>query len=284
MRISSVLPLIVVAGVGFAAAQPMPFEGTFTTVQLKEPAQPITVEDLKAGAQVFKFGDKAKAVQGLFEAAEKGNAFALWRLGRMYADGDGVEQNKLKAFEFFSRCADDHAFDGPDMPQSHFVANAYVALGRYYLEGIPNSHVKSDPERARDMFAYAASYFGDSDAQYQLGRLFFEGTGSAEGKDKDKIIARDPRQAVRWLSLAANKGQYEAQALLGKILFSGDSVPRQRPLGLMWLTVARDGPGAKVKWINEYHDNAFTQASDAERASALVLIERWLEGRREWRE
>jgi hypothetical protein len=284
MRISSVLPLIVVAGVGFAAAQPMPFEGTFTTVQLNQPTQPITVEDLRAGAQVFKFGDKAKAVQGLFEAAEKGNAFALWRLGRMYADGDGVEQTKLKAFELFSRCADDHAFDGPDMPQSHFVANAYVALGRYYLEGIPNSHVKSDPERARDMFAYAASYFGDSDAQYQLGRLFFEGTGSAESKDKDKIIARDPRQAVRWLSLAANKGQYEAQALLGKILFSGDSVPRQRPLGLMWLTVARDGPGAKVKWINELHDNAFTQASDAERASALVLIERWLEGRREWRE
>jgi len=91
------------------------------------------VEDLRAGAQVFKFGDKAKAVQGLVEAAEKGNAFALWRLGRMYADGDGVEQDKLKAFELFSRCADDHAFDGPDMPQSHFVANAYVALGRYYL-------------------------------------------------------------------------------------------------------------------------------------------------------
>src|SRR5262249_52796537 len=137
-----------------------------------------------------------------------------------------------------------------------------------------------DPERARDMFAYAASYFGDSDAQYQLGRLFFEGSTAEEGKDKDKVIARDPRQAVRWLSLAANKGQYEAQALLGKILFTGDRVPRQRPLGLMWLTVARDGPGAKVKWINEYHDNAFTQASDAERASALVLIERWLEGRR----
>ena len=61
------------------------------------------------------------------------------------------------------------------------------------------------------MFAYAASYFGDSDAQYQLGRLFFEGKG--------KGIVRDPRQAVRWLSLAANKGQYEAQALLGNILF-----------------------------------------------------------------
>jgi TPR repeat protein len=272
MRISDVLPLIVVGGVGLAAAQPLPFDGTIT-VQLDVPAQTITMEELRAGAQRFKFGDKAKAIQGLIDAAEKGNAFALWRLGRMYADGDGLEQNHLKAFELFSRCADDHAFDSPDMPQSHFVANAYVALGRYYLDGIANSHVKADPERARDMFAYAASYFGDSDAQYQLGRLYFEGKGK---------IARDPRQAVRWLSLAANKGQYEAQALLGKILFSGDSVPRQRSLGLMWLTVARDGPGAKVKWINELHDSALTQASDAERASALALIERWLEGRREY--
>jgi hypothetical protein len=49
----------------------------------------------------------------------------------------------------------------------------------------------------------------------------------------------------------------------------------------MWLTLARDGPGAKVKWINEFHGAAFTQATDAERASALALIERWLEGRRE---
>ena len=190
MRISNILPFIVVSGVGFAAAQTLPFEGTFTTVQLKEPMQSITMEDLRAGAQVFKFGDKAKAVQGLFEAAEKGNAFALWRLGRMYADGDGVEQNKLKAFELFSRCADDHAFDGPDMPQSHFVANAYVALGRYYLEGIPDTHVKSDPERARDMFAYAASYFGDSDAQYQLGRLFFEGKGVVRPRASRPIRGR----------------------------------------------------------------------------------------------
>ena len=60
-------------------------------------------------------------------------------------------------------------------PQAHIVANAFVALGRYYLTGIPNSTIKSDSTRARQMFSYAASYFGDADAQYELGRLYLDG-------------------------------------------------------------------------------------------------------------
>src|SRR5712672_2343395 len=38
------------------------------------------------------------------------------------------------------------------------------ALGGYYISGIPNSAVTASPSRARDLFAYAASYFGDADA------------------------------------------------------------------------------------------------------------------------
>jgi TPR repeat protein len=215
--------------------------------------------------------EKSKIVASLVDAAAKGHSLAQWKLGRMYADGDGVQQDRLRAFEYFQRYADKHADDGPDMPQSRLVANAYVALGRYYLDGIPDSVIQPNPERAREMFTYAASYFADSDAQFQLGRLHFDGIG----------IPRDARQAVRWLSLAANKGHYEAQALLGHILFIGEYGPRQRPTGLMWLTLARDGAGGKQPWITEYHDSAFKQASDAERGRALALIERWLEGRKE---
>src|SRR5205085_7789989 len=148
-------------------------------------------------------------VTSLQYAAEKGHALAQWKLGRMYAEGDGVPRDDLRAFGYFSRIADSHADESPDMPQARFVANAFVQLGHYYLEGIPNSEVRADPERAREMFSYAASYFGDADAQYSLARLYLDGIGTA----------RDPRQALRWLGLAANKGQYRAQALLGSILF-----------------------------------------------------------------
>ena len=108
-------------------------------------------------------------------AAEGGHPFAQWKLGRMYADGNGVTQDDLRAFEYFSSIANAHADDSPSAPQASIVANAFVALGRYYLNGIPNSKIKSDPERAREMFSYAASYFGNADAQYDLARLYLNG-------------------------------------------------------------------------------------------------------------
>jgi hypothetical protein len=69
---------------------------------------------------------------------------------------------------------------------------------------------------------------------------------------------------------------------LGRILFKGEQVPRQRPLGLMWLTLASDGSGSQAGWIAEARDAAFQQASEDERAMALELLQRWLNGRREW--
>ncbi|MDO9561401.1 MAG: sel1 repeat family protein, partial [Bradyrhizobium sp.] len=112
-------------------------------------------------------------------AAEGGHPIAQWKLGRMYAEGEGVAQDDLRAFDYFSRIANQHAEDSPSAPQAGVVANAFVALGRYYLKGIPNSKVKSDPERAREMFSYAASYFGNADAQYDLARLYLKGAGSS---------------------------------------------------------------------------------------------------------
>ena len=50
-----------------------------------------------------------------------------------------ARQNDLKAFQYFRRIADSHADDNPDTPQSRFVANAFVALGHYYLDGIPRT-------------------------------------------------------------------------------------------------------------------------------------------------
>src|SRR3979490_179747 len=162
-------------------------------------------------------------------AAEGGHPVAQWKLGKMYADGDGVTQDDLRAFEYFSRIANAHAEDNPSAPQAAIVANAFVALGRYYLDGIPNSKIKPDADRAREMFSYAASYFGNADAQYDLARLYLEGIGAP----------RDPKYGARWLGLAAQKGQHHAQAMLGQMLFNGDQLPRQAARGLMWLTPGR---------------------------------------------
>jgi TPR repeat protein len=234
-------------------------------------AAPTPVEAFRSGTQALRDGEKAKALTSLQYAAEQGHALATWKLGRMYAEGDGVERSDLRAFEYFSRIANAYADDSPGTPQARFVANAFVALGHYYLDGIPNSVVKADPARAHELFAYAASYFGDPDAQYSLARLYLDGKGAP----------RDPRQAARWLSLAATKGQYQAQALLGRMLFKGEQVPRQAARGLMWLALARDSAGPQETWISDLYDSAVRQATDEERTLALAFLERWVRGRRD---
>ena len=205
-------------------------------------------------------------------AAEGGHPVAQWKLGRMYADGDGVTQDDQRAFEYFSRIANAHAEDSPSAPQAAIVANAFVALGRYYLNGIPNSKIKPDPDRAREMFSYAASYFGNADAQYDLARLYFKGVGSSRD---------DFRYGARWLGLAAQKGQHQAQALLGQMLFNGDQLPRQAARGLMWLTLARDSAAPDETWIKESYNRAIAKASEDDRAMARQMLEHWVQGRKD---
>jgi len=233
------------------------------------PATPF--EAFRSGTQALRAGNTEQAVSELEYAAEQGMPAAQWKLGRMYADGEGVQKNTLRAFEYFSRLTRAHGDDVPGTPQARFVANAFVSLGQYYLEGIPNSAVKPDPDRAREMYWYAASYFADPDAQYNLGRLYLDRNAGT----------RDPRQAAKWLGLAARKGQYQAQALLGAMLFKGDDLSRQAALGLFWLTLAKDGARADESWIAETYSNAFAQATDNERTIAYKYLENWLKGRRE---
>ncbi|BBF92530.1 tetratricopeptide repeat protein [Blastochloris tepida] len=226
-----------------------------------------TIEAFRAGTKSYMAGDKGEALKSLQYAANQGHTGATWKLGRMYADGDGVRRDELKAYEYFRRIANLHADDAPGSPQAPFVANAFVELGGFFLRGIPNTAVVRDPVRAREMFHYAASWFGDADAQYHLARLYLEGVGTE----------REPLTAARWLGLAAQKGQYQAQALLGALLFKGEGVPRQAARGLMWLTLAREAAAtADDGWIVDTYDNAFKVATEDERAVALTYLQQWL--------
>ncbi len=224
-----------------------------------------------AAPSLKKVAQPDSSLTALQYAAEGGHPIAQWKLGRMYADGNGVAQDDVRAFEYFSRIANAHAEDSPSAPQAAIVANAFVALGRYYLDGIPNSKVKADTERAREMFSYAASYFGNADAQYDLARLYLKGIGAP----------RDTKYGARWLGLAAQKGQHQAQALLGQMLFNGEQLPQQAARGLMWLTLARDAATAEEAWIKDSYNKAIAKASDDDRAMALQMLEHWVQGRKD---
>lgn len=233
-----------------AAAPPMVFKST--------------KDALRTGMQEYNAGDKVGAVKALEFAAQQGHALARWKLGRMYADGDGVPQDDLKAFEHFSRIADESPDESPDSQNARVVASAFVALGSYLIDGIPATYVKPDPERARHMFHYAATYFGDPDAQYNLARLYLDGVGGP----------RDPKQAMRWFNLAAEKGHVQAQALLGNMLFVGEGGVRQKARGLMWLTIARDAATPeRDAWVLDLYNQAFAEAADTDRQAAMAYLE-----------
>ncbi|WP_230533823.1 tetratricopeptide repeat protein [Microvirga roseola] len=228
-------------------------------------------EALRNGMRNYNAGDKVGAVQALEYAAGQGHTLALWKLGRMYADGDGVEHDNLKAFEYFSKLADQHADESPDSPNAAVVSSAFVALGTYFLDGIRGTYVAANPSRAFEMFKYAATYFSDSNAQYNLARLYLEGTG----------VEKNPRQAARWLNLAAEKGHSPSQAVLGHLLLNGQGVMRQRAKGLMWLTLAREAAAdtPKDKWITALYEEAFAAADESDRKLALALLEQYIQSR-----
>ena len=260
---------------GLVVACALGFPGAGFALDLKEgPPAPVEKgtlfksvgEALRLGVQGLSSGDPGAAVEPFTFAAREGNVAAQWRLGRMYADGEGVRRDPYKAYQHFSQIVDRHSDETPDSPYARVVAQAFVALGGYHLAGIPNTRVKRDPPRAVEMFHYAAAYFNDPDGQYHLGRALAEGVAGP----------KDPSQAARWLNLAAEKGHVHAQAHLGRMLFNGDGVPRQGPRGLMWMQVAASqADPARDGWVTELNERARQAATDDERKLAEAYFRKF---------
>lgn len=221
---------------------------------------------LRAGLEDFRAGRAASAIEALKYAAAGGELLAQWKLAKIYANGDGVPHDDIKAYDYFSQIVTNYDEDDPNRRDRAIVSSAYVALGTYSLSGIAGSKVAADPQRAFELFQFAATSFGDTNAQYRLARMHLDGTG----------VKKDSREALRWLFLAAGKGHVEAEATLGQMLFSGrDGMRPQRALGLMWLTLARDAAAdsKKDQWIVDLYDKAVASADEADRHGALAYLE-----------
>ena len=265
--------LVLVSGLSICSAAPAnafdgsepPADETPNLSMFKTPSQAF-----RQGMDGYRSGNLKSSIEAFEYAAANGNPLARWKLGRMYAVGDGVPQDDAKAFRYFSQIVQNYDEEDGDRRDLSVVSNAFVAVGVYSLNGIAKSDVKPDPERALQMFQYAALNFGNADAQYNLARLYLDGA--------DGVVTRDPRQAVRWLAVAADKGHLQAQALLGHMLFNGfNGLPLQRAKGLMWLTMARDAAiqnkDPKDAWIIDLYEKAVATASDSDRQVASLYLD-----------
>ena len=231
---------------------------------------PTTAAD--AALSLAKAADPAtaepmdEALLALQAAAEAGQPIALWRLGTMYESGEGVQKDDVRAFDYFSRIANENASTPPTSLEASIVARSFVKVGEYYRDGLPDAGIQADSTRSINLLMHAATYFGDAEAQFEVGRLYLDGEG----------LGQSTLQGARWLSLAARKGHIAAQARLGDLLFNGDgdALPAQPIEGLMWLTIAHDHAGSlDADWVGNLLNEAMSVATPDQRAAAVEAAE-----------
>ena len=124
-------------------------------------------------------------------AAEAGNSFANYVVGRTYYWGAGLDQSYSKALKYFRVAAD----LGNDNAQNH--------IGAMYQQG--QGVAKNDYE-ALEWFKKSAQQ-GNGVALLNLGRSYEEGTG----------VWRDVNEAIRYYREAASRGDQDAKDSLKRL-------------------------------------------------------------------
>jgi TPR repeat protein len=264
MRISSVpAALVLAAALGFGAVAQ-------DAVAPAGSAPATAVDAALAMANMLDGAGGGVSSQDLMsaleDAAAAGQPMALWQLGVMYENGEGVAKDPVKAFGYFSQIANEHADAAPRSLEADIVAQSFVKVGEYYQDGLPDAGIVADARRSHAMIMHAATYFGDADAQYRLGRLYLG----------DTELGTNPLQSARWLSLAARKGHAAAQAVLGDLLFNGrDGLDPQPEEGLMWLSVARERVAGTIDeaWVSDLLNRAMSVATPDQRLQAQEMAD-----------
>ncbi len=229
------------------------------------PPYTSATEAYRQGASAMKDGEVAAAVPALEYAAKRGVLGAQLKLARLYASGQDVPKDDAKAFYYFQRIADQYADIPSSSPIAKYVGESFVALGQYYVGGIPAMSLQPDPGYAAGLFRHAGAYFGNAEAQYQLGRLYLTGAG----------VEKSPTIAANWLAMAARKQHAAAQAMLGELLWRGEGVSHREARGLALLTLANEnaqGAARDTDWIGQLYQEAFAHADNATRKEAEDML------------
>jgi uncharacterized protein len=205
-------------------------------------------------------------ISALESDAAAGRPLAMWQLGTMYENGEGVDRDPVKAFNYFSQIAIQHTDTAPRSLEADIVARSFVKLGDYYRDGVPEVGLPQDPVQYHKMLLHAATFFGDAEAQFRVGLLYQQEDG----------LGLSPTLSARWLKKAALKGHCLAQAKLGDLLFNGmNDYPPRAGEGLMWLDLAHQtcAGTANQTAADELLASAMSIATPEDRAAAVTMAE-----------
>ena len=199
--------------------------------------------------------DATAAERCFREKAEAGDAAAQWWLGASYQYGVGAEKNHRQALHWYRLAARQGSQPAQDMLQAlsgqarerqleqqllehaeQGDAQAQYEVGRRFWNG---DGVDQDHKQAADWFDRAARQ-GLAAAQCALGLCYERGDG----------VEQDMWQAAAWYQWAAQQDDVEAQLHLSECYEKGRGVPKDKGKAAEWLYKAAQHGGSYVKkWL-----------------------------------
>lgn len=168
-----------------------------------------TAEQLQTLLHQF---DKS-TIPAIEQAAEAGDAEAQFKLGALYANGKGVEQDSKIAAKWLRKAA-----------KQGWMA-AQTLLGWCYAGG---NGVSQNMAEALEWYSAAAEQ-GDTDAMCSLADIYSSGQPGIE---------QNIQAMLTWYETAANAGHPKAQYMLGKLMATGELLPQNDEAAFQWLTLA----------------------------------------------
>ena len=157
---------------------------------------------LKLGREHHDAGRYKEAVTCFETASNQGDAEGMCNLALCYQKGEGVEEDKKKAFQLLLSATDKGSEE----------AKFQLAECYYYGKG-----TKRDTERAQELYLETAN-LGNKVAQFMVGYYYMFNQG---GPFFSIISKRDTVKAFEWFRKSAEQGYHPAQRRLGAFYESG---------------------------------------------------------------
>ena len=181
---------------------------------------------LNEAVNAFNKSDYQNAYPELLTLSNEGNAVAAYYLGRMYAEGLGVDQDKTQAVRYFERA------------DKGYNSDATVRLG---LMAIKGDGIAQDADLGMQYLKKAA-YAGNENALYELGNLYESGNG----------VEKNYTYAFGFYYMGAVKGDRRAQLKTAQYYLAGRGIPQDYSAAVRWyVRAANQGYiPAQQEWAN----------------------------------
>lgn len=207
-----------------------------------------------------------KAIMWLRKAEAQGYCKAFYHLGCCYLEGEGVEQNKQMAFQYFLKSVE-AGCDGASILGDYYkdgdvVEQNYDEAVKWYLKAIETEDIGADEAKEslglNDKMDYLyldknadIEWWKAVAAQCGHPRILY---GIAEYCDMMKVDVGS-ENATQWYCKAADKGHIDAQYKLGQRLANGSERDIQQAVS--WLEkAAKQGLECAMLELGQIYGNA----------------------------